>query len=77
MAVESRFGSCVLRTFSVSNAILAREDSSPKRVGVVGLSRTPPILRSWRCSPPRAAKATAGVVVVGEMTSMPGAAAIV
>ena len=39
--------------------------------------RGPPKLRLWRCTQPRAAKATAGVVVVGEMASISRAAAVV
>ena len=60
-----------------ANAFFARDEPSSKRVGGVGLSRKPPRLRSWRCTQPRAAKATAGVPVVGNMTSIPRAAAIV
>ena len=68
MAVENRLEalSAVLREFFAS---IARDEPSSKRVGGVGLSRKPPKLRSWRCTQPRAAKATAGVAVVGEMAS--------
>ena len=62
-------GSSVLRAFFPSNACFARDESSSKRVGGVGLSRKPPKLRSWRCTQPRAAEATAGVAVVGNMAS--------
>ena len=70
-------GNSVLRAFSASNACFAHDELSSERVGGVGLSRKPPKLRSWRCTQPRAAKATAGVAVVGKMTSIPRAAAIV
>ena len=36
------------------------DEPSSKRVGGFGLSRKPPKLRSWSCTQPRAAKATAG-----------------
>ena len=67
----------MLRAFSADNACVARDESSSKRIGGVGLSRRPPKLRSWRCTQRRAGKATAGVAVVGKMTSIPRAAAIV
>ena len=63
-------GSSVLRAFFASNACFARDETSSKRVCGVGLSRKPPKLRSWRCIQPRAAKATAGVAVVGKMASI-------
>ena len=69
MAVESRL--VELRTFSASNACFARDEPLSNRVGGVGRSRKPPKLRSWRCTQPRAAKATARVAVVGKMTSIP------
>ena len=73
MAVESRksAGSSVLRAF------FARDEPSSKRVVGLGLSRKPPKLRSWRCTQPRAATATAGVAVVGKMASITRAAAVV
>ena len=67
----------VLRAFSASNAGFARDEPLSKQVSGVGLSRKPPKLRSWRCTQPRAAKATAGVAVVGKMASIPCAAAVV
>ena len=76
VAVESRL-EALLRVFSASNACFARDQPSSKQVGVVGLSREPPNLRSWRCVQPTTAKATAGVAVVGKMTSIPCAAPIV
>ena len=45
--------------------------------GGVGLSRKPPKLRSWRCTQPIPAKATAGVAVVGKTASISRAAAVV
>ena len=70
-------GSSVLRAFLASNACFARDEPSSKRVGGVGLSRKPPKLRSWRCTQPRATKATAGVAVVGKMASITRATAAV
>ena len=70
-------GNSVLRAFFVSNACFTLDEPSSKRVGGVGLSRKPPRLRSWRCTQPRAAKATAGVAVVGEMASITRATAVV
>ena len=70
-------GSSVLRAFFASNACYARDQPSSKRVGGVGLGRQPPRLRSWRCAQPRAAKTTAGVVVVGKMASITRATAVV
>ena len=70
-------GSSVLRAFFASNACFARDEPSSKRVGGLGLSRKPPKLRSWRCTQPRAATATAGVAVVGKMASITRAAAVV
>ena len=52
-------------------------ESSSQRVGGFGLSRKPSKLRSWSCTQPRAAKATAGAAVVGSMRSRPRAAAVV
>ena len=55
------------------------DEPSFQRVGGFGLtlSRKPPKLRSWSCTQPRAAKATAGAAVVGSMGSIPRAAAVV
>ena len=53
------------------------DDPSSQRVGGFGLRRKPPKLRSWSCTQPRAAKATAGAAVVGSMGSIPRAAAVV
>ena len=39
-------------------------------------TRAPPKLRLWRCTQPRAAKAIAGVAVVGKMTSITRATAV-
>ena len=70
-------GSSVLRAFFASNACFTRDEPSSKRVGGFGLSRKPSRLRSWRCTQPRAAKATAGIAVVGKMASITRAAAVV
>ena len=51
-------------------------EPSSQRVGGFGLSRKPK-LRSWSCTQPRAAKATAVAAVVGSMGSRPRAAAVV
>ena len=67
----------MVRAFSASNAGFARDEPSSKRVGGVWLGRKPPKLRSWRCTQPRGAKATAGVAIVGKMASIPRAAAVV
>ena len=53
------------------------DESSSQRVGGFGLSRKTPKLRSWSCTQPKAAKATAGATVVGSMGSVPRAAAVV
>ena len=66
-------GSSVLRAFLASNACFARDEW----VGGVGLSRKLSKLRSWRCTQPKAAKATAGVAVVGKIASITRAAAVV
>ena len=70
-------GYSVPRAFFASKACVACDEPSSKRVGGIGLSRKPPKLRSWRCTQPRAAKATAGVAVVGKMASITRAAAVV
>ena len=69
--------SSVLRAFLTSNACFTRDEPSSKRVGGVRLSRKPTKLRSWRCTQPRAAKATPGVAVVGKMASITRATAVV
>ena len=53
------------------------EEPSSQQVGGFGLSRRPPKLRSWSCTQPRAAKATAGAAVLGGMGPRPSAAAVV
>ena len=70
-------GSSVLRAFFASNACFTRDEPSSKRVGGIGLSRKPPKLRSWGCTQPRAAKATAGAAVVGKVASITRAAIVV
>ena len=62
--------------FALPPRAMADEPSS-QRVGGFGLSRKPLKLRSWSCTQPRAAKATAGAAVVGSMGSIPRAAAVV
>ena len=77
MALDNRLAapSAVLRAFL--NACFARDEPSSKRVGGVGLRRKPPKLCPWRCTQPRAAKATAGVAVVSKMASITRATAVV
>ena len=70
-------GSSVLRAFLARNACFTRDEPSSKRVGGVRLSRKPPKLRSWRCTQPKAAKATTGVAVGGKMASITRATAVV
>ena len=53
------------------------DEPSSQRVGGFELTRKPPKLRSWSCTQPRAAKATAGAAVAGSMGSRPRAAAVV
>ena len=60
-----------------SSAEQRLDEPSSQRVGGFGLSRKPPKLRSWSCTQPTAAKATAGAAVVGSMGSRPRAAAVV
>ena len=48
-----------------------------QRVGGLRLRRKPPNLRSRSCTQPRAAKATAGVAVVGSRGSRPRGADVV
>ena len=67
----------MLRAFFASSACFARNELSSKRVGAVGLSQKPPKLRSWRCTQPIAAKATAGEAVVGKISSISPTAAVV
>ena len=70
VAVESQLEALlsVLRALSASIACFARDEPSSKRIDGGGLTRTPPRLRSRRCTQPRAAKSTAGVAVVGQRT---------
>ena len=74
---QNSVGSSVLHAFLASHASFTRDEPLSKRVGGVGLSRKPIKLRSWRRTQPRAAKATAGVAVVGKMTSITRATAVV
>ena len=77
MAVENRFcASHVLR----EQRVLALDEPSSQRVGGFGLIAESYVrgkLRSWSCTEPTSAKATAGVAVVGKMGSIPRAAAVV
>ena len=53
------------------------DEPSSQRLSGFGLSRKAPKLRSWSCTQPRAAKATAGAAVVGSMGSIHRAPAVV
>ena len=55
--------------------MLALDEPSSQRVGGFGLIAES-YVRSWSCTQARAAKATAGVAVVGKMGSIPRAAAV-
>ena len=72
-AVEIRWQLCASRFLREQRL----GEPSSQRVGGFGLSRKPPKLRSWSCTQPRAAKATAAAAVVGSMGSRPRAAAVV
>ena len=76
MAVENRLAApCLSRSPRATRA--SRDEPSFKRVGGVGRSRKPEKLRLWRCTRLGTLKATAGVAVVGNMASIPRAAAVV
>ena len=71
-------GSSVLRTFPASNACFTRDETSSKRVGLALWPKAAKaIIRLLRCTQPRAAKATAGVAVVGIMASIQRPAVVV
>ena len=70
-------GSSVLRAFSASNGSANLRPSELVALGLAESRRKPPKLRSWGCTQPRAAKATAGAAIVGSMGSRPRAAAVV
>ena len=68
-------GSSVLRAFSASNG---SANPRPSELVALGLAeRRQSYVRSWSCTQPRAAKATAAAAVVGSMGSRPRAAAVV
>ena len=73
---SNRLGA-VLCACSANNACFGRDEPMSKRVSGVGPSRKPPKLRSWRRTQQRDAKDAAQAAVVGEMKSLPRAAAIV
>ena len=74
MTVENQLAAlCFARSPQATRVSRA---TNPRPSGL-NFSRKPPKLRLWRCTQPRAAKATAGVAVIGEMTSIPRAAVVV
>ena len=74
MAVENPLEAlCFVRSPRATHASCAM---NPRPSGLVELDLAES-LRSWRCTQPRATKATAGVAVVGKMASIPRAVAIV
>ena len=75
-AVEIGWQLCV-SSFLREQRALALDEPSSQRVGIFELSRKPSKLRSWSCTQLRAAKATAGVAVVGSMESIPRAVGVV
>ena len=77
MAVENRLAA--LRFARYPRATRASRATNPRPGALVALhiSPKPPNLRLWRCTQPRAAKATAGVAAVGKMASIPRAAVVV
>ena len=75
MAVENRF--CASRVLR-EQCVLALEEPSSQRVGGFGLRAESYVRgkpRSWSCTQPRAAKATADVAVAGTTGSIPRTAA--
>ena len=75
MAVEHRLVALCFARFSRA----ARAATNLRSSGLVALrlAERREKLRSWRCPQPRAATATAGVAVVGKMTSITRAAVVV
>ena len=75
-AIENRLAAlCVARS---PRAARASRATNPRPSGLVALDFSRKLkLRLRRCTQPRAAKAIAGVAVVGKMTSIPRAAAVV
>ena len=77
MAVENRLAAlCFARSSRATRASLAT-NLRPSGLVALGLAESCQSIRSWRCTQPRAATATAGVVVVGKMASVTRAAAVV
>ena len=73
MAIENRLAVlCFARSARATRA-RARRTLVPASWWLWAYSRKPPKLHSWSCTQPRAAKATAGVAVVGKMGSIPRA----
>ena len=72
-ADESGWQLCALRCLREQRL----DEASSQRVNGIRLSRKPAKIRSWSCTKPRAAKATASAAVVGSMGSRPRDAAVV
>ena len=70
-------GSSVLRAFPRTMRASRATNLRPSELVALDFTRKPPKLRLWRCTQPRAAKATAGIAVVGKMASIPRAAVVV
>ena len=76
MAVENRLAAlCFARSSRASRASRAT-NLRPSGLVALGLAESRQSCW-WRCTQPRAAKATAGVAVVGKMASITRAAAVV
>ena len=76
MAVGDRLAAlCFARSSRASRASFATK-LRPSGLVALGLAESRQS-RSWRCTQPRAAKATARVAVLGKMASKPRAVAVV
>ena len=77
MALENRVAAlCFARSSRATRASRAT-NLRPSGLVALGLGRKLLTLRSWRCTQPRATKATAGVAVIGKMASITRATAVV
>ena len=66
MAVETGWQLCASRVPREQRVLRARRTLVQSGLVALDFSRNPPKLRLWRCTQPSAAKATAGVAVVGK-----------
>ena len=77
MAVENRLAAlCFARSARATRAH-ARRTLVPANWWLWAYSRKPPKLRTWICTQPTAAKATAGVAGIGKMGLIPRSVAVV